>query len=55
MISFFAKRARGMMVRYILDNNIKTFSGLTKFDVAGYYYCEAESTAAAPVFKREEQ
>ena len=55
VISFFAKRARGMMVRYILDNDIKTFSGLTKFDVAGYDYCEAESTVAAPVFKREEQ
>ncbi|ABV35799.1 protein of unknown function DUF328 [Shewanella sediminis HAW-EB3] len=55
VISFFAKRARGMMVRYILDNNIKTFSGLTEFDAAGYYYCEAESTAQAPVFKREEQ
>ena len=55
VISFFAKKARGMMVRYILDNDIKTLAGLTQFDVAGYYYCEAESTPASPVFKREEQ
>ena len=55
VISFFAKRARGMMVRYILDNDIKKLYGLTKFDAAGYYYCEAESTPASPVFKREEQ
>ncbi|WP_394392007.1 peroxide stress protein YaaA [Shewanella woodyi] len=55
VISFFAKKARGMMVRYILDNKVSNLEELNKFDMAGYYYCEAESTAASPVFKREEQ
>lgn len=55
VISFFAKRARGMMVRYILDNKVSNFDELIQFDSAGYHYCEAESTAAAPVFLREEQ
>ncbi|MBW8184454.1 peroxide stress protein YaaA [Shewanella nanhaiensis] len=55
VISFFAKKARGMMVRYILDNKVSNLEELNKFDVAGYYYCETESTQLSPVFKREEQ
>ncbi|SQH75645.1 conserved hypothetical protein; family UPF0246 [Shewanella benthica] len=55
VISFFAKKARGMMVRYILDNKVSTLAELIKFDSAGYHYCEAESSAVAPVFLREEQ
>ncbi|MDB2385795.1 peroxide stress protein YaaA [Shewanella sp.] len=55
VISFFAKKARGMMVRYMLDNNVESLDALIKFDSAGYYYSEAESTVTAPVFLREEQ
>ncbi|MCL1094593.1 peroxide stress protein YaaA [Shewanella kaireitica] len=55
VISFFAKKARGMMVRYILDNNVESLDALIKFDSAGYYFSEAESTVTAPVFLREEQ
>ncbi|WP_076407800.1 peroxide stress protein YaaA [Shewanella sp. UCD-KL12] len=55
VISFFAKKARGMMVRYILDNNVSSLDELIKFDTAGYHYCEAESTQLSPVFLREEQ
>ncbi|MCL1051226.1 peroxide stress protein YaaA [Shewanella abyssi] len=55
VISFFAKKARGMMVRYLLDNNVDSLDALTKFDRAGYYYSEADSTVNAPVFLREEQ
>ncbi len=55
VISFFAKKARGMMVRYILDHNVSTYAELIKFDSVGYYYCEAESTDASPVFLKEEQ
>ncbi|WP_028767514.1 peroxide stress protein YaaA [Shewanella fidelis] len=55
VISFFAKKARGMMVRYILDNNVTSLEGLTQFDTAGYYYSEKDSTANEPVFLREEQ
>lgn len=55
VISFYAKKARGMMARYIIDNRVSSVEGLTKFDVAGYYFDEAESTATELVFKREEQ
>ncbi|MGS0727295.1 YaaA family protein, partial [Shewanella sp. 0m-11] len=55
VISFFAKKARGMMVRYILDNNIDSLEALTQFDTAGYYYSEKDSSVNEPVFLREEQ
>ena len=55
VISFFAKKARGMMARYILEKNIKTINQLQEFDVAGYYYCAELSTLDTPVFLREEQ
>ncbi|MDG3088986.1 peroxide stress protein YaaA [Vibrio hannami] len=55
VISFYAKKARGMMARYIIDNRVSSVEELTKFDVAGYYFDESESTATELVFKREEQ
>ncbi len=55
VISFYAKKARGMMARYIIENRIQSVADLTKFDTAGYYFCEAESTPTDLVFKREEQ
>ncbi|MCK8043627.1 peroxide stress protein YaaA [Shewanella sp. 1CM18E] len=55
VISFFAKKARGMMVRYILDNDVTSLEALTQFDTAGYYYSEKDSTVNEPVFLREEQ
>ncbi|MGF1771923.1 peroxide stress protein YaaA [Vibrio wakamikoensis] len=55
VISFYAKKARGMMARYIIENRIDSIEKLTAFDVAGYYFVEEESTATELVFKREEQ
>ncbi|PKF79427.1 peroxide stress protein YaaA [Vibrio sp. vnigr-6D03] len=55
VISFFAKKARGMMARYIIQNKVDSVEALTQFDTAGYYFVEAESTASKLVFKREEQ
>ncbi|MDA9556397.1 peroxide stress protein YaaA [Vibrio sp.] len=55
VISFYAKKARGMMARYLIDNQINKIEELKKFDVAGYYFCEEESSAKDIVFKREEQ
>ncbi|MFV0450378.1 MAG: peroxide stress protein YaaA [Vibrio sp.] len=55
VISFFAKKARGMMARYIIENRIESVKQLQAFDSAGYYFCAAESTATELVFKREEQ
>lgn len=55
VISFYAKKARGMMARYIIDNRIESIEELVKFDVAGYYFVEQESNGKELVFKREEQ
>ncbi len=55
VISFYAKKARGMMARYIIENRISSVADLTKFDTAGYYFVEEESTPTELVFKREEQ
>jgi cytoplasmic iron level regulating protein YaaA (DUF328/UPF0246 family) len=54
MISFFAKKARGMMVRYLLENaenaNQNTVLG---FDFGGYTYSEEHTqSASSPVFIR---
>ena len=55
VISFYAKKARGMMARYIIKNRIESVVDLTKFDMAGYYFVEDDSTPTELVFKREEQ
>lgn len=55
VISFYAKKARGMMARYIIENRLESVEQLKEFDVAGYYFVAAESTATEFVFKREEQ
>ncbi|MEH6443063.1 MAG: peroxide stress protein YaaA [Oceanospirillaceae bacterium] len=55
IISFFAKKARGMMVRYIIDKRITDASLLKGFDYAGYYYSPEQSSANDWVFLRAEQ
>ena len=55
IISFYAKKARGLMARYIIEHKLSEVSQLTAFDTDGYYFVEAESTATELVFKREEQ
>ncbi|MBQ4813603.1 peroxide stress protein YaaA [Pseudoalteromonas luteoviolacea] len=56
VISFYAKKARGMMARYIMENKVQDLESLKAFDVAGYYYSEeATIKANEPVFLREEQ
>lgn len=51
-ISFFAKKARGMMVRYILDNNIEDLQGLRSFNVDNYAFSEQDSKENHLVFTR---
>ncbi len=53
VISFFAKKARGQMARYIIDNELNEPGGLTKFRVDGYRYNKGESTARELVFTRD--
>lgn len=55
VISFYAKKARGMMARYIIENQIESVEDLKAFDTAGYYFVAAESSDKELVFKREEQ
>jgi len=43
IISFFAKKARGAMVRYIIDKDVETIEQLKSFDYEGYRYSENES------------
>ncbi|MCV9933449.1 peroxide stress protein YaaA [Flavobacterium sp. LS1R47] len=38
IISFFAKKARGMMVRYIIDTNAETIDDLKGFNYEGYHF-----------------
>ncbi|EWH09876.1 hypothetical protein DS2_10532 [Catenovulum agarivorans DS-2] len=54
-ISFFAKKARGLMARYLIENEIETLDGLRKFEMAGYQYSPELSTDIKPVFCRKEQ
>ncbi|RLA62927.1 MAG: peroxide stress protein YaaA [Epsilonproteobacteria bacterium] len=55
IISFFAKRARGLMASYIIQNKIKNPEDLKKFKEAGYKYVAGESTPERPVFHRKYQ
>ena len=53
IISFYAKKARGLMARWIIENNIKDFEKLSRFDIDGYYFSKSESTVTEPVFLRD--
>jgi uncharacterized protein len=55
IVSFFAKKARGYMAAYIIQNRIKNPVKLKEFDVDGYYYSEEQSTPLSPVFLRDAQ
>lgn len=50
MISFAAKRARGAMARWVLENGHTDPRALAQFDVGGYSFDEEASTAERPVF-----
>ena len=53
IISFFAKKARGSMARYLIDNNINTIDGIKGFDYDGYAYSEQYTKKEnEPVFIR---
>ncbi|WP_394758542.1 peroxide stress protein YaaA [Flavobacterium sp.] len=52
MISFFAKKARGMMVRYIIDHDIETLDGLKGFNYEGYAFDANLSKGNTLVFTR---
>ncbi len=53
LISFFAKRARGRMARFIIDRALDDPADLVHFRADGYRYDRARSSTLAPVFTRE--
>lgn len=52
VISFYAKRARGLMVRYAAEHNIENAEQLKKFDCEGYAFNAAASSENEWVFRR---
>ena len=52
IISFFAKKARGSMARFVIQNKIKNPADLNKFNLDGYKYSKKDSSEYSPVFLR---
>jgi uncharacterized protein len=52
IISFFAKRARGLIARYAVENRVSTPAGLKRFDVDGYRFEATQSVRDRLVFRR---
>lgn len=52
MISFFAKKARGMMSRFIIQNEITDYEMLVGFDAGGYHFNHELSKGDNWVFTR---
>jgi cytoplasmic iron level regulating protein YaaA (DUF328/UPF0246 family) len=55
IISFYAKKARGMMSRFVITERISEPKDLTQFDAQGYRYSKDLSSADKLVFLRDEQ
>ena len=55
VISFYAKKARGLMARYIIQNQLNRAEDLKSFNTDGYYFDAASSMKGELVFKRDEQ
>ena len=53
IISFYAKKARGMMARFIIQNRAKNLEDLFKFNTADYNYLPEESNTEQIVFLRD--
>jgi cytoplasmic iron level regulating protein YaaA (DUF328/UPF0246 family) len=52
IVMTYAKKARGLMVRYIIDNNVKTIEDLKGFNVDKYRFSEEMSDGKDLVFTR---
>lgn len=55
IVSFYAKRARGAMARYIIQRRLTDPAALTEFDTGGYRYSPEMSEPDRPVFIRSAQ
>ncbi|WP_277052860.1 peroxide stress protein YaaA [Zestomonas thermotolerans] len=54
IISFYAKKARGLMARYVIKHRLTDPAALLDFDSQGYYYSAKDSTADRLVFLRDQ-
>ncbi|MFI5444684.1 peroxide stress protein YaaA [Polaromonas sp. UC242_47] len=54
IISFNAKRARGLMLRFAIENKIRSVKKLESFDAEGYGFTPAVSTPDRLVFRRQQ-
>lgn len=55
IVSFFAKKARGLMADYIVKNRIDSAEKLKGFDSEGYYFDDKESSEDKYVFLRDKK
>ncbi|MGK0445855.1 MAG: cytoplasmic iron level regulating protein YaaA (DUF328/UPF0246 family) [Bermanella sp.] len=55
IISFYAKKARGLMAAYVIKNRIKDVEEIKQFDVTGYAFSPEQSNEKEWVFLRREQ
>ena len=53
MISFFAKKARGTMSAWLIQQQVEDLAKLKRFKIDGYKYSAAESSPEKPVFLRK--
>ncbi len=53
IISFYAKKARGLMTRYLIENRIDEPEALKGFDLEGYYFSPEHSSGDTWVFLRD--
>lgn len=54
-IAVHAKRARGLMVRYLAEESVETLEGVQQFHAEGYSYVAAKSDETTIVFDRKKQ
>jgi len=53
IISFYAKKARGLMARYVIKNRVRQLEGLKDFNAEGYYFSPKQSSENRFVFLRD--
>ena len=54
IISFYAKKARGLMAPYLIEQQSSDVEQLKQFRAEGYYFSDAESSGDTLVFLRDE-
>ncbi len=53
VVSFYAKRARGLMVRFAAESQLTTAQQLKDFNLEGYQFVENASSSTEYVFRRD--